>query len=283
MSKRSLISFDWAMKRLLRQKANFSVLEGFLSELLRRKIIIKSIGESQGNKTDEDDKSNEVDILVQADDHEVMIIELQYDSVDVFFHRMLYGVTKAISDYMTKGAEYSNVRKVYSINIVYFDLGQGDDYIYHGKTNFRGLHTKTELSLTAAQKERYKKEFAGEIYPEYYIIKVNGFNDVAENTLDQWIYYLKNNIIEDNFTAQGLDKAKELLLYDKLSLDEKKLYDRKIDERLMLDSKFRTAKAEGKIEEKIETALKLSKKGMSFEDISDITGLSISQIKELKT
>ena len=31
---RSMISFDWAMKRLLRNKANFEVLEGFLSELL---------------------------------------------------------------------------------------------------------------------------------------------------------------------------------------------------------------------------------------------------------
>ena len=33
-SPRKLITFDWAMKRLLRSKANFEILEGFLSELL---------------------------------------------------------------------------------------------------------------------------------------------------------------------------------------------------------------------------------------------------------
>src|SRR5215469_15253880 len=98
MKTRSLISFDWAMKRLLRQKANFEVLEGFLSELLCRKIIIKNIGESEGNMTDEDDKSNRVDILVEADDNELYIIELQYDSIAEYFHRMLYGVSKAITD-----------------------------------------------------------------------------------------------------------------------------------------------------------------------------------------
>ena len=32
---RRLISFDWALKRLLRSKAHFNILEGFLSELLR--------------------------------------------------------------------------------------------------------------------------------------------------------------------------------------------------------------------------------------------------------
>ena len=33
-SPRKLITFDWAMKRLLRSKVNFEILEGFLVELL---------------------------------------------------------------------------------------------------------------------------------------------------------------------------------------------------------------------------------------------------------
>ena len=35
MADRQLISFDWALKRLLRSKANFEILEGFLTELLK--------------------------------------------------------------------------------------------------------------------------------------------------------------------------------------------------------------------------------------------------------
>ena len=49
-----LVRFDWAMKRLLRQKANFVVLESFLSELFEQKIKIKNILESEGNKESEE-------------------------------------------------------------------------------------------------------------------------------------------------------------------------------------------------------------------------------------
>ena len=44
---RLLVSFDWTIKRLLRQKANYDVPEGFLTVLLRRQII--NIPELQGN------------------------------------------------------------------------------------------------------------------------------------------------------------------------------------------------------------------------------------------
>jgi predicted transposase/invertase (TIGR01784 family) len=242
---RSMISFDWAMKRLLRQKANFEVLEGFLSELLCRKIIIRNIGESEGGKTDENDKWNKVDILVEADGKELVIIELQYDSENDYFQRMLYGVSKAITEHIHEGDPYSAVRKVYSINIVYFDLGRGDDYVYHGITNFTGLHTRTELKLTATQQKLYGKTVVGELHPEYYIIKVRKFNDVAENTLDEWIYYLKNNKIKDDFTAQGIDKARQILALDKLTDAEKKQYWRNVEERRIRDSEIATALLEG--------------------------------------
>jgi hypothetical protein len=49
-TKRKLIAFDWAIKRLLRSKANFGILEGFLSELLKEDIIILDVLESEGNK-----------------------------------------------------------------------------------------------------------------------------------------------------------------------------------------------------------------------------------------
>ena len=314
METRSMISFDWAIKRLLRQKANFGILEGFLSELLRRKIIIKNIGESEGNRTDEDDKSNKVDILVEADDSEIVIIELQYDSENDYFQRMLYGVSKSITDYMHISAPYTEVRKVYSINIVYFDLGQGDDYVYHGITGFTGLHTHNELQLNAKQRELYSKTVAGELYPEYYIIKVRGFDDVARDTLDEWIFYLKHNRIRDDFTAQGIDHAREVLSLDKLTDAEKNRYWRSIEERRIRDGEINTALLEGEdkglekgkaigleegkaigleegkaigLEEGLEKgkaigeqkkaliiAQNLLKKGLSIEEVSDATGLS---------
>ena len=301
MKTRSMISFDWAMKRLLRNKANFEVLEGFLSELLRRKIMIKYIGESEGTKTSKGSKTNRVDMLVEADNKELVIIELQYFGEDEYFHRILYGASKAITDHVAAGKPYSQVRKVYAISIVYFDLGTGDDYVYHGFTDFKGLHTHNELQLSIEQQKLYGNTFPGDLYPEYYLIKVSKFNDIAANTLDEWIYYLKNNQIEDHFTAQGLDKAKELLLFDNLTDAEKKQYLRDIDAKLLSDSAFFTSRLEGEIEgekkglekgkaigleEGEEIGLKKAvingaRAGYTVEAISTITGLTPQQITEI--
>ena len=65
MSKRKLISFDWAMKKLLRSKANFEILEGFLSELLGDEIKILEVLESESNRENHRDKSNRVDLKVK--------------------------------------------------------------------------------------------------------------------------------------------------------------------------------------------------------------------------
>ena len=188
---RNLISFDWAMKRLLRSKANYKVLEGFLSELLKRNVKIEEILESESNRDTANDKYNIVDILVRLDGKELVIIEVQADAQFDYFHRMLYGVAKIITDHMDLGAKYHEVKKVFSVSIVYFDLGNGTDYIYHCKSEFIGLNDQSKFNLTEKQKELYQKEYIYDIHPEYYIIKVNQFNDLAKNTLDEWIYFFK--------------------------------------------------------------------------------------------
>ena len=92
-------------------------------------------------------------MLAEDTNGELLIIEIQNNRELDYFHRMLYGVSKAITGYIGLGDAYSNDRKVYSINIVYFDLGQGKDYEYHGKTFFRGLHVPEDvLQLSVRQK-----------------------------------------------------------------------------------------------------------------------------------
>jgi hypothetical protein len=170
---KKLIRFDWAIKRLLRNKANFVVLEGFLSELLFDDIKIEKILESEGNQESEEDKYNRVDILTQNSKNELVIIEIQNTYEIDYFQRMAYGASKAISENLNIGQSYSEVKKVISINIVYFDLGQGKDYIYKGTTNFEGLHEKDILELSHKQKETFAKKRVSDIFPEYYLIKVN--------------------------------------------------------------------------------------------------------------
>jgi predicted transposase/invertase (TIGR01784 family) len=224
-----LIRFDWAVKKLLRNKANFVVLEGFLSELLFDDIRIEKILESESNQDREGDKYNRVDILTQNSKNELVIIEIQNTYEIDYFHRMAYGASKALTENLDLGDTYSQIKKVISIHIVYFDLGQGSDYVYKGTTNFEGLHQKDTLELSTKQREAFLKDSVSSIFPEYYLIKVNKFNDIAQDTLDQWIYFLKNNEVKDEFKAKGLSEAKEVLDIMRLNKEQSYGYNRYLD------------------------------------------------------
>ncbi|NES01056.1 MAG: Rpn family recombination-promoting nuclease/putative transposase [Symploca sp. SIO1B1] len=287
------IRFDWAIKKLFRNKANHVVLEGFLSELLDKQIQIQSILESESNQQTEDDKLNRVDIVAENDQGELILIEVQNSTEQDYFHRMLYGTAKLITDFLEKGEPYSKVKKVYSVNVVYFSLGQGADYIYKGKLEFRGLHLEDKLKPSINQEKLFKIKEIYEIYPEYYVIKVNNFNDVAKNTLDEWIYFLKKSQIKEEFTAQGLTEAKENLLVDSLRVEERANYLRYMENRRYEISIIEGSRSEGRLEgrlegieegksqEKINIARALKQKGSDFDTIAAVTGLSREEIEEL--
>lgn len=281
MSKK-LIRFDWAIKRLLRNKANFVVLEGFLSELLFDNIKIHQILESETNQFTEDDKFNRVDILTQNSKNELIIIEIQSTYEIDYFQRMAYGVSKAISENLNLGQSYSEIKKVISINIVYFDLGQGKDYIYRGYTEFKGLNQSDILDLSEKQKRTFSKHTIAEIFPEYYLLKVNQFDDVAKNTLDEWIYFLKNSEVKDEFKAKGLREAGEVLDIMRLPVDDQFGYNRYLDSLHLKASELFTLQTEAEFKVLERIAKNLIKSGLSDELICDTTGLTIIQIAELR-
>lgn len=290
MSKK-LIRFDWAIKRLLRNKANFVVLEGFLSELLFDTIKIKQILESESNQELKDDKFNRVDILTQNSKNELIIVEIQSTyEIDYWaafrFHRMAYGVSKSIAENLQLGQEYVDIKKVISVNIVYFDLGQGQDYIYKGQTDFRGLHQQDILELSNNQKRTFLRQRVSEIFPEYYLLKVNQFNDVAKDTLDEWVYFLKNSEVKDEFKAKGLKEAGEVLDIMRLPRDDQYGYNRYLDSLHLKASEIFSLQKEAEFkvrdDEKIENAKNGILKGYTNQIIFDITGLEFEKIDELR-
>jgi predicted transposase/invertase (TIGR01784 family) len=285
MSKR-LIRFDWAVKKLLRNKANFVVLEGFLSELLFDDIKIQKILESEGNQETENDKYNRVDILTQNSKNELIIVEIQNTYEIDFFHRMIYGTSKALIENISLGQPYSEIKKVISINVVYFDLGQGKDYVYKGKTNFEGLHEKDTLQLSIQQKQTFTKKEISNFFPEYYIIKVNKFDDIAKDTLDEWVYFLKNSEVKDEFKAKGLAEAKEVLDIMRLDKEQQYGYNRYLDYLHYKASEILSLRleAEDKVRQdrNIEIAKNLMIKGSDDTFITDITGLTLGQIEEIR-
>lgn len=299
------IRFDWAMKRLLRNKVNFGVLEGFLTTLLGERITIQKLLESESNQEDEFDKYNRVDILAEDAKGELILIEVQNNNEYAYFQRMLFGASKLVTEYINRGEGYDKVRKVYSVNIVYFSLGDGKDIVYHGKTEFRGIHNGDILELTPFQKQTFKVDAVSQLYPEYYILKVNDFNQIAKSPLEEWIYYLNTGEISATATAPGLDEVRERLKLDRMSKDELKAYYRHLDNIVILRDNIFTEREEGRWEGRMEgrmegieegrmegieegekrkqqeIARNMKHLGIQNDIISTATGLSCEEIEKL--
>lgn len=307
------IRFDWAIKRLLRNKANFGVLEGFLTVLLNKEIHILDILESEGNQQNEDDKFNRVDIKARDRDDDIIIIEVQITRELYYLERILYGVAKAITEHIELGHIYSEVKKVYSVSILYFDIGKGDDYLYHGQNIFTGVHTGDFLQVTSKEKNALVRRLPAEIFPEYFLIRVNEFDKVAVTPLEEWIDYLKSGYIRPDTKAPGLEEARRKLVYYNMDAAEREAYDRHIDAIMIQNDVLNTAKlegltegftegrakglaeglaegrteglaeglAEGEMRERIKMAGQALKMGMSVEDIAKLTGLTREEIEKL--
>ena len=305
MNKRTYISFDWALKRLLRDKANFDVLEGFLSTLLNSEIKIHRLLESEGNKNREDSKYNRVDLLAENEAGELLLIEVQGEPEFAYFQRMLFGASKLVTEYINSGENYEHVKKVYSVNIVYFDLGQGEDVVYIGKTVFRGIHNNEVLKLSPFMQQKFKTDEVSQLFPEYIILKVNDFNRWSKVPLDQWLYFLATSDIPEEADAPGLQEAREKLNLMKMNREEQAAYDRYLMERAILRNTMVTAReeglfegeckghakgiaegraegrAEGHKEGRMETAKNLKAMGLNIDDIVKATGLTVDEVAAL--
>ena len=237
---RTYVSFDWALKRILRDKANFCVLEGFLSELLHDDITIIELLDSEANQEHSRDKFNRVDLLVKTGKDERIIIEVQNDFQRDYFQRMSYGTAKVLTENMSTKLEYREVKRIISVSIVYFDLGEGQDYIYYGSTVFDGIHRHDRLQLSEDQRKAFACHEVGELFPEYYLIKIKSFADITTDTLDEWIYFLRNSDILPSFKARGLHEARQRLALLQMSREERVAYDNYIENLRFQNSVSRT-------------------------------------------
>ena len=324
MTSNELIRFDYAIKKLLRNKANFGVLEGFIEVFLGKKCKIQSILESEGNQDKDTDKFNRVDIKAQDMNGEIFIVEVQTSRYTYYLERILFGVSKAVVEQATEGEDYDRIKKIYSISIVYYDLGEGSDYIYRGYTDFTGVRTGDSLRVSRREelteeelalenekdpekRRKYKlnKQSVGDLFPLYYIIRINSFRPSVADALDEWMTFLKDNSIKDDTTAPGLVEAKEILKRSNMTKAERESYISHLESMTNEKSAMRYSHAEGKAEgrqeglaegkeigraegiaegaraQAIESARKMKARGLDINTIADFTNLSPEEIEAL--
>ena len=287
------VRFDWAIKRLLRQKANFDVLEGFLTVFLGEKVTILEILESESNQLSAEDKFNRVDIKARNSKDEIIIIEIQNTRELYCLERILYGVAKAITEHISLGETYYKVKKIYSISVLYFDIGKGNDYLYYGQNHFVGVHTGDHLQVNVKERDAIVSRMPAEIFPEYVLIRVNEFDKVAVTPLEEWMKYLKDGTIRPDTTAPGLSEAREKLKYFSMPPKERMAYDEHLSAVMIQNDVLDSAKLEGKIEgraegraegrdeERFSIARNMKQLGIPVDVIVKSTGLTSGEIETL--
>ncbi len=242
------IRFDWAIKHLLREKSNFEILEGLISVLFGQDVKIEEILESESNQDNANDKFNRVDIKAKNSEGHIIIVEVQLTRQLYYLQRILYGTCKAVTEHMALGEKYDQVKKVYSISILYCEFGEGDDYVYRGTTEFKGIHTGTDLVVRTKEDGVIVSHLPKQVFPEYFLVRVNAYDKIPETPLEEWMDYLKTGMVKDDTTAPGLQRVKEKLKVLSMSKEERQAYDRHIDNIMVQNDVLDTAREEGRDE-----------------------------------
>jgi len=312
MSGQRVVRFDWAMKHLLRNKANFDIVEGFLCALLEdNDIKVIEILESESNQENKDDKFNKVDILVKDNKDRNIIIEIQNTRESDYLYRILFGTSKNIAESIEIGDEYKEISKVISISILYFNLGIGNDYLYYGKTEFRGLNTNEIINKDNEKVKKLIPKGAKynqiEIFPEYYLIEVEKYQNIVGKAIDEWIFWFKNEKIKEGSKSKNIKKVADKLAVIKMDNKERKRYENFLWKLVSERDMVKTTKEEGREEgrEEAENELKpiikqkektikeknnalmnsakaMLKNSMTIKQVHEITKLNIEIIEKLQ-
>lgn len=295
------IRFDWAIKNILRDKANFGILEGLITVLLGEEVKIEELLESESNRENDSDKFNRVDIKARNSKGHIIIVEVQLTRQLYYLERILYGASKAITEHIKIGEKYDQVKKMYSISILYCDYGKGDDYVYHGETRFTGIHTGSDLLVNTKEDGVIVPHYPREVFPEYYLIRVNEYDKIPDTPLDEWLQYLKTGNIREDTEAPGLQQAREKLRVLSMDRKERAAYDAHIDNIMVQNDVLDTARdegreeglaegialgreegrEEGRAEAMKEIAAAMKRQGLTLDDIMRLTSLSAYDISKL--
>ena len=298
---RNIISFDWALKYTLRDKANFDVLEGLFSTILDRPVKIDDLLESESNQQTPDERLIRLDLKARLGDGELALIEFQYKPEHHFFRRLLFYTSKTLVEHVKSGSHYEGLPKVYTISVCDFRLGRGDDYVYHGRQKFVGLHSQQELRLNSSEAKRMSLRVIEDIFPEYILISLGNFPDKVQTQLDEWLYTLKTGLVEEGFSAPGLGQAAERLDLLKLNSEDRKRYeDFAFNQRIAInqtraevddarDEGLAQGRVEGRTEGEAigrtkrdhELILQAHQQGRSVAEISQFLGMEIALVQSV--
>ena len=214
------------------------------------------------------------------------------------------------------GDNFSNISKVISISILYFNIGKGTDYIYKGTTEFKGLNDGEPLIIK--EKENIPENLGPKytlktknIFPEYYLITVERYKNEIKKQIDEWIYIFKNSEVAAGSKSKNIESAEKKLWEINMTKEERRSYEKYMWYYVKDRDKVNTARMEGeekglktgeqigiqkgkmegeqigiqkgKMEEKMEGIKKSLKQGkLTIEEIAEVFEVTNEYVLEIK-
>jgi predicted transposase/invertase (TIGR01784 family) len=282
-----LVSFDYAIKYLLKDKGDYGIIEGFISALLRtqgyKDVQIIALLDSESNKEDPAHKRSLADLIVEDRDHNKYIVEIERNFKASFIHKACFNTSRLIVDNLSQGADYMKILKIFHISLLYFPVG--DSPIYHGKTTIDAVNYNKESSIQIKTKKNIFD--VTDIFPEYFFISIPLFNDLLKSEIDEWLYVLKHDHVPENFSSPYLAQVLEKLNVLKMTKSEKDEYfhymKQVYDARDTSDAAEAKGEARGEEKKAIAMAKKMLRDNEPIEKIIRYTELTEEKIIKIQS
>jgi hypothetical protein len=239
---RDVIWFNYAMQYRFREEANFEILEGFLSELIGKKVKILEILKNNNKKGTPEAQVNHISLKAKIGKNNTAIFGVQYSDRLDYHKKVIYSASKAIIRRIAKGGKY-DVKKFYMINILNFGSGLGAkrDYLFAAQADgFRGVRFN-EIIPSSNEKITPPENPKTDIRSEYYLILPEFFDGKVRTKFDEWAYVLKNGKVKSGFKALGMREMREKFDEQNMTVGEYKSYDRYMRDVCELRSMFQAA------------------------------------------
>ena len=218
-----LISFDFAIKYLLKNKGDYDIIEGFISALFASQgyppIKINALLDTESNKEELEMKKSIADLVVEDAEGNKYIVEIERAYTPNFMHKACFNSSRLVVDGIYGSQDYTTIKKIFHISLLYFSTKEMQKPIYHGKTIIHEVDTKHPVDVTIAN-EGLVIFNTPNVFPEYFFISVPMFDDVINSEIDEWLYVMKHSEIRQGFKSPYMTKVAERLSVIKMSSED---------------------------------------------------------------
>jgi predicted transposase/invertase (TIGR01784 family) len=248
MSDKPLISFDYAIKYLLKNKGDYDIIERFISAVLAvqgyKPVKINALLDGESNKESKALKHSIADLVVEDVDGNKYIVEIERAFTPNFMHKACFNSSRLIVDSISGNQDYTTIKKVFHISLLYFYTKNMEKPMYHGQTIIHEIDTAHPIDMRIANQGLVVYEHHN-VFPEYFFISVPLFNDVVNSELTEWLYVMKHSDIGKDFKSPYMQKVAERLSVLKMDTEERNAYFHYLKEAVQAQDTLTSAKLEG--------------------------------------